>query len=100
MKIAHRSLLAVALLASVAFAAEAPPDVDRAAVWLFGDLVPSGVLTGQEAGLVAGALALCLGDSVPMGLAAELLSDATAFVERHTAPAVNALRLAEPRQLA
>ncbi len=76
------SLAAASMLATVAFKAgvERPPQGAQAAVWVFGELVPRGVVTAQTAGGIARALALAEAPNVTVALAREVVGDASALL--------------------
>ena len=72
------SLATTAMLASVALRAglEEPPERSEAAVWLYSDAVPRGIVCGEDAASITRAMALASAPSVPEGLVQEVLSDA------------------------
>ncbi len=53
----------------------------EAGVWIYGDAVPKGIVTADEAGLIMRAIGLGQSDNVPDNLMADLVDDATRFVE-------------------
>ena len=76
------NLAAASMLLSVAGAAEeTPPPLERAAVWLHGDMVPRGFLASEQAAAISRALALAGAADVPPELVEEVLADARALVE-------------------
>jgi superfamily II DNA or RNA helicase len=59
-----------------------PPEPQKAAVWLYGDALPTGKLQPDDATLILRALTLAQAeDQVPMELYADLAADAARFVE-------------------
>ncbi|MGA7982618.1 MAG: DEAD/DEAH box helicase [Chromatiaceae bacterium] len=77
-------LLLSALLAAAAVRAgqEIPPAPQQAGVWLYGEALPKGALTPEQAGLVMRAMALAQGgDTVPESMLRELTADTSAFVQ-------------------
>jgi hypothetical protein len=77
-------LLLGALLAAAAVRAgqETPPAPQQAGVWLYGEALPKGALTPEQAGLVMRAVALAQGgDTVPESMLRELTADISAFVQ-------------------
>ena len=76
------NLAAASMLLSVAGAAEeTPPPLERAAVWLHGDMVPRGFLASEQAAAISRALALAGAADVPPELVEDVLADARALVE-------------------
>jgi len=77
-------LVARASLATLALRADrsAPPALREAPVWVFGDLVPGGVLTPEEGTVLARTLALAEADNVPAVLVRQALEDARGLLER------------------
>lgn len=75
-------LLSGALLTAAAHLAGAayPPEPKQAAVWVFGELVPKGVIDPTQAAIIARALALGQGTGdLPEALVRDLLRDAEGF---------------------
>jgi fructose-specific component phosphotransferase system IIB-like protein len=79
---ATAQLLATALLAAAAHRAglDRPPAPDQAVVWLYGEALPKGWLSPEDAGLITRAVALQQAPAVPDGLAESLLADTRAFL--------------------
>jgi superfamily II DNA or RNA helicase/uncharacterized Zn finger protein len=76
------NLAAASMLLSVAGAAEeTPPPLERAAVWLHGELVPRGFLAPEQAAAITRALALAGAAELPPELVQDVLADARALVE-------------------
>jgi len=75
-------LYAHALLAATAVRAglDAVPETG-AAIWLYGDLVPRGVVSADDAAVLLRAQALAMLADVPMALAMQVRDDARRFVE-------------------
>ena len=81
-------LLSGGLLAAVAHLAgeTAAPEPQRAGVWLYGEILPRGLLDQNQAALMARALALAQsGSDLPEAMVRELAGDAEGFVGRCTA---------------
>ncbi len=77
-------LLLAALLAAAAVRAgrETPPSPQDAGIWLFGEALPKGLLTQEQAALAMRALALAQGaDTVPEALVRSLAADVAGFVD-------------------
>ncbi len=72
---------AVAAALAARSAVDAVPSPDDLALWLFGELVPTGLATADEAGLYLRARSFAEAEGVPHTLAAEVLRDARALVE-------------------
>ena len=76
------NLAAASMLLSVAGAAEeTPPPLERAAVWLHGEMAPRGFLAPEQAAAISRALALAGAADVPPELVEGVLADARALVE-------------------
>lgn len=60
--------------------AERPPDTAGAAIWVFGDLLPRGLVDPSRAAVVARALAIGASGEVPEALARAVVGDAAAMV--------------------
>ncbi|OGT89145.1 MAG: helicase [Gammaproteobacteria bacterium RIFOXYA12_FULL_61_12] len=75
------------LAAAASLAGEtAPPEPQRAGVWLYGEILPRGLLDQGQAALLARALALAQsGGDLPEAMVRELAGDAAGFVGRCTA---------------
>lgn len=81
-------LLLGALLAAAAVRAgqEIPPAPQEAGVWLYGDVLPKGTLTQDQAGLVMRTMALAQGvEGLPEPMLRELASDVGLFVQETVA---------------
>jgi superfamily II DNA or RNA helicase len=80
---AATELLNSASLAAAAARAELeqPPSPQEAGVWLYGEAMPKGWLTQDQAGLVMRAVALAQAPAVPEALLQELLGDVRGFVD-------------------
>ena len=78
-------LLVSALLAKACDLAglKTPKTTQEAGVWVYGDAMPKGILTPEEAGLIMRGIALGQSDTVPEDLLADLVDDVTQFVEEH-----------------
>lgn len=77
-------LLLAALLASCAVRAGAavPPTAEQAGIWLYGEALPKGALSQEDAGLVMRAMVLAQGgEGVPEPLLRGLAADVSAFVQ-------------------
>lgn len=77
-------LLLGALLAAAAERAgqKVPPVPQQAGVWLYGEALPKGALSQDQAGLVMRAMALAQGaDAVPEPMLRGLAADVSAFVQ-------------------
>jgi len=83
---AATELLNSASLAAAAARAEVeqPPSPQEAGVWLYGEALPKGWLTQEQAGLVMRGVALAQAPAVPEPLLQELLGDVRGFVEMTT----------------
>ncbi len=81
--VAATELLNSASLAAAAARAELeqPPSPQEAGVWLYGEALPKGWLTQEQAGLVMRAVTLAQAPAVPEPLLQELLGDVRGFVE-------------------
>ncbi|HSQ06450.1 MAG TPA: helicase, partial [Chromatiaceae bacterium] len=79
-------LLAALLAAAAARAGETiAPAPQQAGVWLYGEALPKGLLTPDQAGLIMRGLALAQGaDAVPEPLVRTLAADVALFVEGGT----------------
>lgn len=75
-------LLSQALLARMALNADqaTPPAADEAALWLYGEAVPRGVVTTEDAAIVLRAEALSRAPSVPPAMIQEVLEHARRLV--------------------
>jgi hypothetical protein len=73
---AHALLTATAVRAGL----DAVPETG-AAIWLYGDLVPRGVVTADDAAVLLRAQALATAADVPMALALQVREDVRRFVE-------------------
>ena len=51
----------------------------EAGVWIYGDAMPKGIISGDEAGLIMRAIGLSQADNVPQDLMVDLMADATVF---------------------
>jgi len=75
-------MLAASMIGALALRAgrDEAPDADGAAIWLFGEAVPGGLVMAEDASLVLRADALCRAGEPPLQLARELLIDARRIV--------------------
>ena len=58
-----------------------PPSPQEAGVWLYGEALPKGWLTQDQAGLIMRGVALAQAPAVPEALLQELLGDVREFVD-------------------
>jgi superfamily II DNA or RNA helicase len=69
------------LLALAEAAGQPPPPPDRAAVWLYGEMVPKGFVAPEGAATISRGLALAAAQDVPPELVATVLADARSLLE-------------------
>jgi superfamily II DNA or RNA helicase len=77
-------LMLSALLAAAALRVgrDDPPSASTAGIWLYGEVLPAGLLAQQDAALLMRAIALAQGaDAVPESMLTALAEDAVAFVD-------------------
>ncbi|MFC1706772.1 helicase-related protein, partial [Planctomycetota bacterium] len=77
-------LLAAAILnaAAVHTETEKAPPITEAPVWIYGDLIPNGRLSSEDAGTLARVVALAAAPSLPTELAARTREEVTSLVTR------------------
>ena len=84
-------LLAASMVAAVISQTDAvnPPELANAAVWIYSDGLPRGLLSNEQAGMIMGAISMMNASILPEDLIVRVLEDAReliAFVEINLAP--------------
>jgi superfamily II DNA or RNA helicase len=78
-------LAATSLLLAAADAAGVPaPPLERAAIWLHGELLPRGIVEAEQAAAINRGLALAAAEDVPLELVRRVLDDARHLIEALT----------------